>query len=162
MTEKTENIFHIPKILYHWRVHFDSTAQNLNNKSYATEAAEKAISEALQRRNEPGKVIPVSGGHHIVRYEIKDFKLVSIIIPTRNLGKILDKCLSSIFKKTQYPNYEVLVIDNGSDEPEMIDIINKWSYQEPHKFRCEVLNIDFNYSKINNFTKKLYFIKING
>jgi hypothetical protein len=79
----------------------------LSSKSYATDAAEKALLEALYRRGESGKIIPVNGGHHIVRYEIKDFKLVSIIIPTKNLGNILNNCLTSIFEKTIYPNYEV-------------------------------------------------------
>ena len=155
LTEKTEHIFHIPKILYHWRVHPDSTAQSLDNKTYANEADKKAIADALRRRNESGKVIPVCEGHHIVRYDIKDFKLVTIIIPTRNLGKILDKCLLSIFEKTLYPNYEVLVIDNGSDESETLEIINQWKFREPNRFRCEVLNIDFNYSKINNYAANL-------
>lgn len=151
LTEKTENIFHIPKVLYHWRSHADSTARSLSSKDYATDAAKKAILDALYRRNEPGKVIPVVGGHHIVRYEIKDLKLVSIIIPTKNLGGILDNCLTSIFEKTTYTNYEVLVIDNGSTEAETQDVINKWKFKEPNRFRCKVLNIPFNFSKINNY-----------
>jgi len=151
LTEKTENIFHIPKVLYHWRVHSGSTAKRGSNKNYANDASERAISDALMRRNELGTVVPVCGGHHIVRYTIKDFKLVTIIIPTKNLGKILDKCLLSIFEKTQYPNYEVLVVDNGSNELETIEIINQWKTKEPNRFRCEILDIDFNYSKINNY-----------
>ena len=151
LTEKTKNIFHIPKILYHWRVHSGSTAQKGSNKKYTNDASARAISDALMRRNELGTVVPICGGHHIVRYTIKDFKLVTIIIPTKNLGKILDKCLLSIFEKTQYPNYEVLVVDNGSNELETIEIINRWKIKEPNRFRCEVLNIDFNYSKINNY-----------
>lgn len=155
LTEQTENIFHIPKILYHWRVHLNSTAKSLAVKNYATDAAQRAISDALQRRNEPGQVISVCDGCYIVRYDIKDFKRVSIIIPTKNLGKILDKCLSSIFEKTEYPNYEVLVIDNGSNESETLEILDKWKIKEPNRFSCEVLNIDFNYSKINNYAANL-------
>ena len=151
LTEKTEKIFHIPKVLYHWRIHSDSTAKILTNKSYAKDAAEKAISDALYRRGESGKVIPIHGGHHIVRYEINDFKLVSIIIPTKNLGDVLDKCLSSIYEKTEYPNYEVLVIDNGSTESRTQQVIDNWKIKEPHRFRCERLDIPFNYSKINNY-----------
>jgi O-antigen biosynthesis protein len=151
LTERTDKIFHIAKVLYHWRIHFNSTAKNLNSKTYTSDAAKRAIADAIDRRNEPGRVVPISGGHHIVRYTIKDFKLVSIIIPTRNLGGILDKCLSSIFEKTIYPNYEVLVIDNGSDEIETLDVIDQWNSKEPSRFRCEILNIDFNYPKINNY-----------
>jgi O-antigen biosynthesis protein len=154
LTEKTGKIFHIPKVLYHWRIHSESTAKSLDSKSYANDTAQKAISDALQRRGESGKVIPVPGGHYIVRYEIKDFKLVSIIIPTRDLGNVLDKCLTSIFEKTKYPNYEVLVIDNGSTESKTLEIINNWKAKEPNRFKCERLDIPFNYSKINNYAAK--------
>ncbi|NEP11646.1 MAG: glycosyltransferase [Symploca sp. SIO2C1] len=151
LTEKTDNIFHIPKILYHWRSHTASTASNLESKSYATDAAQKALADALQRRGDSGKVIPVVCGYHIIRYEIKEFKKVSIIIPTKNLGNILDNCLQSIFGKTQYPNYEVLLIDNGSTEARTHEVIKKWQTKEPDRFRCELLDIPFNFSKINNY-----------
>lgn len=152
LTEKTNKIFHIPKILYHWRIHPTSTASNLNNKTYATEAARKALSEALERRSEPGIVTPTTqGGHWIVRYHIRDYSKVTVIIPTRNLGKILNKCLTSIFEKTTYPNYEILLIDNGSNEKETLDIISKWKAKEPDRFRCLVYDIPFNFSKINNY-----------
>ena len=153
-TEQTRNIYHIPKVLYHWRIHSDSTASSLDNKNYAPKAAQKAILDALHRRGESGRVTPVPGGHHIIRYEIQEFKLVSIIIPTKNLGKILDKCLLSIFEKTQYPNYEVLVIDNGSTEAKTKAIINRWQTKEPNRFRCEVIDIPFNFSRINNLAVK--------
>ena len=155
LTEKTEKIFHIPKILYHWRIHSDSTASSLTNKIYATDAAQKALSEAIHRRGEPGKVIPTPGGHHIVRYKISDFNLISIIIPTKDLANVLDNCLFSIFEKTQYPNYEVIVIDNGSTKAATQVVINKWKNQEPDRFKCEQLNIPFNYSKINNYAVNL-------
>ncbi len=151
ITEKTNKIIHIPKILYHWRVHPKSTASSLETKDYATNAAQKAISEAIHRRNEPGKVIPIAGGHHIVRYEIKDYQLVSIIIPTKDLADTLETCLSSIFEKTEYPNYEVILIDNGSVEDKTKELIAKWSKKEPNRFKPFLLDIPFNYSRINNY-----------
>lgn len=151
LTEKTDHIVHIPKVLYHWRNHSDSTASKLSNKSYATNAAKRAIADALERRGEKGTVIPTKGGHHLIRYEITAKKLVSIIIPTRDLGNVLDTCLRSIFTKTQYPNYEVLLIDNGSCEPRTQEVIQFWLQQEPQRFRCDPLDIPFNYSKINNY-----------
>ena len=156
LTEKTENIYHIPKILYHWRIHSASTAKSLDSKNYAFEAAQKALFEAIHRRGEPGVVAPAPGQtrYHIVRYNIDKQDLVSIIIPTKNLGEILDKCLFSIFEKTTYPNYEVILIDNGSTEAATIDIINKWKNQEPERFRCFPLDIPFNFSKLNNFAVK--------
>ncbi|MGQ4649222.1 glycosyltransferase [Lyngbya aestuarii] len=156
LTEKTENIFHIPKVLYHWRIHPASTAASLNSKSYTIDAAQKAIAEALERRGEPGIVVPAPGvtGYYVVRYQISTSDLVSIIIPTKNLGNVLDKCLFSIFEKTSYPNYEIILIDNGSTEKETIEIINKWKTKEPNRFKCYSLDINFNYSKLNNFAVK--------
>jgi glycosyltransferase involved in cell wall biosynthesis len=151
LTEKTDKIFHIPKVLYHWRIHSESTARSLVSKSYAADAAKRAIAEALDRRGELGRVIPVPGGHHIVRYEIKNFQRVSIIIPTKNLGNILNQCLTSIFEKTTYPNYEVIVIDNGSTEAKALEVIEFWRTKEPNRFRCERFDIPFNYSKVNNY-----------
>ncbi|MBK4729295.1 glycosyltransferase [Oxynema sp. CENA135] len=151
LTEKTDKIYHIPKILYHWRIHSQSTASELENKSYATDAAFRAIAEALERRGEPGRVEATEGGHAIVRYHIQDYRLVTVIIPTRNYGSTLNTCLTSIFEKTTYPNYEVLVIDNGSTEPETLEVFNKWKAKEPDRFRCEPLDIPFNFSKINNY-----------
>ncbi len=154
LTEETDKIFHIPKVLYHWRIHDNSTASSLANKNYATDAAKKAISEALSRRNESATVLPAPGGYHLVRYAIQDFKLVSIIIPTKNLGNTLDTCLKSIFEKTKYPHYEVILIDNGSTETKALEVINKWNVKEPSRLKCEPLNIPFNYSKLNNYAVK--------
>jgi GT2 family glycosyltransferase/Flp pilus assembly protein TadD len=154
LTEKTDRIFHIPKVLYHWRMHSNSTAGNHNSKSYAEQAAKKALKDSLERRGETVNEIvapPECPGVYIVRYSITEYKLVSIIIPTRNLGEVLHRCLKSIFQKTSYPNYEVIVIDNGSDELETKAIFADWQLREPNKFKCYELNIPFNYSAINNY-----------
>ncbi|MBC1240618.1 glycosyltransferase [Nostoc sp. 2RC] len=153
LTEKTTKIFHIPKILYHWRIHPQSAASKPDQKPYAVIAAEKALVDALARRGEDGRVTPTRNcaGHYIIRYTIKDYKLVSIIIPTRDLGDILDKCLTSIFDKTTYPNYEVILIDNGSQEENTANVISKWKQKEFSRFKCYRLDIPFNYSRINNY-----------
>ncbi len=152
-TEKTDNIFHIPKILYHWRIHSQSAASNPDVKPYAAIAAEKALADALQRRGEKGQVTQAGSlvGHYIIRYKISEYKLVSIIIPTRDLGDTLDKCLTSIFEKTTYPNYEIILIDNGSQEQKTADIFAKWQQKEPDRFKCYPFDVPFNYSKINNY-----------
>ena len=152
-TEKTNNIFHIPKILYHWRIHSQSAASNSDVKPYAAIAAEKALTDAMQRRGEAAQIIPVASvlGHYIVRYKISEYKLVSIIIPTRDLGDTLDKCLTSIFEKTAYPNYEVILIDNGSKEQKTAEVFAKWQQKEPDRFKCYPFDVPFNYSKINNY-----------
>lgn len=152
-TEQTSQIFHIPKILYHWRIHPASIAESSAAKPYAYTAAKQALEDALVRRGEPGQVIDVPNhpGHYIIRYQISDYKRVSIIIPTRDLGEMLDHCLNSIFLQSTYPNYEVIVVDNGSIEPATQIILEKWQIQEPDRFRFYSLDIPFNYSAINNF-----------
>ncbi len=153
-TEKTDKIYHISKILYHWRIHAESTASGGKTvKTYAYDAAKKAITEAIYRRGEPGRVLDVPGflGSYTVRYEIKDYKRVSIIIPTRDLAKLLDQCLESIFTQTTYPNYEVVVVDNGSVEPETAELFARWKQQEPDRFKCYRYDVPFNYPKINNY-----------
>ncbi|MDY6937654.1 MAG: glycosyltransferase [Cyanobacteriota bacterium] len=153
-TEKTDKIYHVPRILYHWRIHAESTAAGeATVKTYAYEAAKKAIREALQRRGEPGEVLDVPGffGNYIVRYQIAEPKRVSIIIPTRDLAAMLDRCLESIFTRTTYANYEVIVVDNGSVEPETAALFDRWRQQEPDRFKCFPLDIPFNYPKLNNF-----------
>ncbi|WP_293336571.1 tetratricopeptide repeat protein [Microcoleus sp. CAWBG58] len=152
-TEKTDKIFHIPKILYHWRMHAGSAAGGVDAKPYAYDAGQKALQEAIERRGEPGKIegVPYFLGHFIARYTIADYKRVSIIIPTRDLGDVLDNCLESIFSKSVYPNYEVIVIDNGSQEKHTAEILTKWTAKESARFKSYRLDIPFNFSKINNY-----------
>ena len=153
VTEKTDKIFHIPDILYHWRIHSESTASESEAKPYAANAAQRAIGEAIARRGEPGKVTthPVFAGVYTVRYDIKDYKLVSIIIPTKDLADTLDVCLKSIFSNTTYPNYEVIVIDNGSTEAQTFKCFEYWQQQQPERFKCYTYDVPFNYSQINNY-----------
>ncbi|WP_422759563.1 glycosyltransferase [Microcoleus anatoxicus] len=153
ITEKTNKIFHIPKILYHWRFHSESASASKDAKPYAYEAAVRAITDAIHRRGEPGQVLAHQNlpGHYTVRYAINSDKLVSIIIPTRDFGSLLNLCLYSIFSQTLYPNYEVVVIDNGSVERETTQIIERWRIQQPTKFKSYRLDIPFNYSRLNNF-----------
>lgn len=153
VTEKTKNIFHIPKMLYHWRIHSQSVASGSEAKPYAYQAAEKALNEALIRRQELGQVIGVPGylGHYCIRYALPSHPRISIIIPTRDLSVDLDKCLASIFTKSTYSNYEVLVIDNNSVEASTAEVINQWTQTEPTRFRHLAFKQPFNFSKLNNY-----------
>ncbi|MDJ0555554.1 MAG: tetratricopeptide repeat protein [Microcoleaceae cyanobacterium MO_207.B10] len=150
LTEETDKIFHIPKVLYHRRISENGVEIN---QTISEETNKKALTEALERRGEIGTVtnIPKHPGFYQIRYQIPEKKLVSIIIPTRNLGEILDRCIESIFTQTTYPNYEVIVIDNGSDEPETLSIIEAWKNKQPERFKSYELNIPFNFSKLNNY-----------
>jgi len=159
-------IGHIPKVLYHWRSHAQSTAQNLDSKDYATDAARQALEAALDRREEPGKILPSGSGHWIVRYEIVKPGRVTVIIPTRDLADVLEVCLRSIFTLTAYENYEVLVVDNGSVEAKTYELFDRWSSEEPDRFRVVTYDAPFNYSKINNFaasqTTSPYLLLLNN
>lgn len=157
-TEQTTAIHHIPKILYHKR---------LNPKSNSTSNLGcKAISEAIDRREVAGEMVSIQNGYYIPRYKIKKFDLVSIIIPTKNLAKVLDRCLESIFSKTTYPNYQIILIDNGSTENYSLKVIKDWQVKEPLRLKVYQYDIPFNYSKINNyaiqFTEGKYLLFLNN
>ncbi|MFV0424583.1 MAG: glycosyltransferase family 2 protein, partial [Bacilli bacterium] len=113
LTEITSNIVHIPKILYHWRMIPGSTAVSTDNKPYVLENGVKMVEETLERRSQKGKVsVMLPGSAYSTLLENKD-ELVSIIIPTRDGSDILSVCLKSIYEKTTYKNYEIIVVDNG-------------------------------------------------
>lgn len=150
LTEKTKAIQHIPRILYHWRTIPQSTASGSSAKDYANAAGIKSITEALHRRGEDAWVEGEDTLYR-VHYRIQEQPLISIIIPSRNMAATLSNCLSSIFKKSLYTNFEVLLVDNGSDEHECLQLMEKWGRKEPARFRILPCDIPFNYPKLNNY-----------
>lgn len=156
VSELTEKIYHIPKILYHWRTIAGSTAFQGSSKSYTHISGMKALEDALSRRKVKGWVDGVEGIPNLYRvnYILEKEPFVSIVIPNKNLADVLDKCLDSIFNKTTYSNYEVLVVDNGSDTLDTFEVYKKWVEAQPNRFRYCEYDIPFNYSKINNFGVK--------
>ena len=151
-TEKTKHIYHIPKILYHWRTIAESTASGADAKGYAYVAGLKALQDALDRRGEGGWVEHVSNypGQYRVHYPVINSPRISIIIPTRDMSAMLETCLKSIFDKTTYDNYEVIVVDNGSQQSKTFEVFEKFKGQQPNRFRVIDMDIPFNYSKLNN------------
>ena len=147
-TELAENIQHISKVLYHWRKIPGSTAESFGSKSYAQIAGKNAVAAAIKRRGVDGvveeNVIP---GHYIVKRNLTIEPKVSIIIPTKDKIDLVEVCVSSILAKTTYSNYEIIVINNQSEEKATYD------YFEKMKDKLNVLNFDkaFNYSEMNNF-----------
>lgn len=118
-----KNIIHIPKILYHWRVHSESTAKlNSNAKNYAFEAGKKAIGDHLKRIGLEGEVTEgCIDGIYRVDYKVKGNPKVSILIPNKDGKDILKVCIDSILEKTTYDNYEIIVIENNSTSTEIYD-----------------------------------------
>jgi predicted O-linked N-acetylglucosamine transferase (SPINDLY family)/GT2 family glycosyltransferase len=155
-TEKTKNIFHIPKILYHWRLHAGSTSASTSAKTYAYEAGFNALQDALDRRNEKGIILSDQNipGHYHARYPISNSKLVSIIILAKEWNSSLNNCLESIFSETIYPQYEIILISNkstGEAESLQDKLINKWCKEKPEQFKRYNYEVPFNYSKFNNY-----------
>lgn len=152
LTENTEKIYHVPKILYHWRTLPQSTALNSSVKSYTHDAGLRAVKEAIIRRGIDGWVEPVKETPNLYRVHYSPIgePFISILIPTRDMAGILDMCLSSIFEKTSYRNFEVIIIDNGSEQQDTFDVFAKWSKREPERVRVERMDIPFNYSRLNN------------
>jgi GT2 family glycosyltransferase len=152
LTELTEGICHIPKVLYHWRSIAASSAARFQAKDYAQDAGLRAIREAMQRRGEEALVEPIAGlsGRYRVRYRLRDRPQVSIIIPTRDLSALLETCLTSIFEKTVYDPFEVIIVDNNSREAETRDLFGRWKEKEPSRFRVAPLPIVFNFPALIN------------
>lgn len=154
-TENTKNIVHIPKILYHWRVHPNSTAMVADAKPYAYEAGIKVIEDHLERQNLKAKVthggdIP---GVYEVEYEVKGNPKVSIIIPNKDSVKLLKNCVNSILKLTTYENYEIVIVENNSELVKTFDYYeNIQKIQNVRVIKYEEKG--FNYSKIINFGVK--------
>ena len=150
LTEKAKRIEHVPKCLYFWRAHDASVAGGVAAKPYAITAGIAAVQASIDRLGLKGKVgnILASPIYHI-RYEIVRNGKVSIIIPTRNHAKDLRRCVEAILEKTSYEDYEIVVIDNGSDEADAKALLAEL----PKNAGVKVVPYDvpFNFSEICNF-----------
>ncbi len=152
LTEKAKRIVHIPEILYYWRAHKDSVAGNPESKSYTIQAGVHAVEKQLNRLGLTGEVLPVGAGMTIyrVRYAIKGTPTVSILIPNYEHSADLKICLDSIFQKTTWTNYEIVIVENNSTSPTLFSYYDK--LQREHKnVRVVTWNGTFNYSAINNY-----------
>ena len=152
LTERTQRIHHIPRVLYHWRIHAASTAQSMTAKPYARSAAFAALTEALDRRRQRGKVQfrHESVPHFIVRYDIVRPGRVSILVPARDQHRVLEACLRSIFARTDYADYEVVVIDNGSEQKDTLRLLERYRRREAGRFRVLSAPGPFNFSRLIN------------
>lgn len=162
-TEQAKVIAHIPKILYHWRMHELSTAGDGDSKSYARDAGKRAIEAHLERIGVEGSVEPTQYfGFYRVNYKLTERPLVSIIIPNKDETETLKKCLDAI-AKSSYENYEVIIVENNSTEEATFSLYKKI---ESDKIRVVYYPDAFNYSKLNNFgasyANGTYYILMNN
>ena len=151
LTEKASKIVHIPEILYFWRCHGASVASDISAKPYTLVAARAALAEHLQRVGLEGEVTDSTvPSTYRIRYEIKDNPLVSVIIPNKDHITELDLCLSSMYEKSTYRNFEVIVVENNSTDHATFDYY-KTASEKYERLKVVRWEHEFNYSKINNF-----------
>ena len=152
ITEKTNKIEHIQKVLYHSRTQTKSTSGNSKGKQqYSDKAGKKALTDALERRGIEGVVTYANlPFNYDVRRKIQGNPLVSIIIPFKNQATILERCISTILARTSYDNYEIIAINNNSNEKATFDIMKEMLALDA---RIKFVDYEktFNYSAINNF-----------
>ena len=156
-----DRIRHIPKILYHWRSVPGSTAMLIGAKNYATQAAEKVITEHFFRTGVEATISPTKGSYWRVHYPLPDpAPRVTLIIHTRNRLNFLQPCVESLLARTTYPNFEILIVDNDSDDPETLAYLQSISAPPagtsevaPPRAPVRVVHFpgEFNYSALNNF-----------
>lgn len=154
--EQTEPayIYHIPKVLYHWRAHIDSTAENPESKLYAFEAGKRAINAHLERMNIKGYATDGAFyGVYRTHYDVTGEPLISIVIPNKDHIDDLNKCMQSIITKSSYKNYEFIIVENNSVLPETFEFYKKIE-SEYDNVKVIYWKDEFNYSAINNFGVK--------
>ena len=163
---KDEEICHIPKILYHWRCHEDSTAENPESKLYAFEAGRRAVQAHYERTGIRAEVFK---GEYLGLYRTKFIRdhdpLISIIIPNKDHIDDLKRCMESIEQKSTYKNYEYIIVENNSTDSATFEYYKKLEAENP-KVRMVYWDGVFNYSAINNygasFAKGEYLLLLNN
>ena len=151
LTEKAKKVFHIRKILYYWRAHKNSVAQDVGAKPYTVTAAKKALAAHLERCGLKGEVLDssVPTTYHI-KYEIDGNPLISVIIPNKDHTDDLDICLESLYEKSLYKNFEVIIVENNSTEKETLEYYEALTKKHGN-IKIVKWEGNFNYSAINNF-----------
>ena len=159
-------IYHIPKILYHWRCHEDSTAETPESKMYAFEAGKRAIEAHYERT---GIHAEVYKGEFLGLYRTRFIRdhdpLISIIIPNKDHIDDLKRCMDSIDKKSTYRNYEYIIVENNSTDEKTFQYYKELEASNP-KAHVVYWDREFNYSAINNygatFAKGEYLLLLNN
>ncbi|MEY8392254.1 glycosyltransferase family 2 protein [Lachnospiraceae bacterium 45-W7] len=178
-TQKARKVGHVPKVLYHWRVHGNSTADNPLSKPYAYEAGRHALEQHLARIGQPGQVSQLPHfGYYRVKYPVAGNPLVSILIPNKDQPDTLRRCIQSLECST-WKNFEVIIVENNSQEPAIFEYYQKLcgnkgqgkvygtgTLRGGQSVKVVVWEGGFNYSAINNFgagyAEGEYFVLLNN
>ena len=172
MTDRAKHIVHIPKLLYYWRCHEGSVASGIDAKPYVVAAAKGAVADHLKRHGFTHFQSTSTRAFETIfkiRYEIIGDPMISIVIPNKDHAADLKRCITSILEKSTYENYEIVVVENGSETKEIFDYytslkeydnIRVVTYEKPEEQN------GFNYSAVNNFgvkqTKGDYILLLNN
>ena len=155
LIEKVGGAAHLPQVLYYWRVHAGSTSGGTDAKPYVAAAAKRALADHLARTGQKGEVTDgLFPSTYRVRWEVEGEPKVSVLIPNKDHTDDLEQCLHSLYARTLWENYEVIVIENNSEKPET------FAYYKEAQRRYEGLRVvqypgkGFNFSAINNFGRK--------
>jgi GT2 family glycosyltransferase len=153
VTSATNKIHHIPKIVYSWRIHELSTAMSTDSKPYVVEAQRKALTDDLARKGYSDVIVEqdrLHSGYWNVTYNVQGNPLISIVIPSKNQLEVVKRCINSIYQKTTYQNFEIVLVDTGSTDKR----VHKW-YAKLQKEHSNFVLVDwpeqpFSYSRSCN------------
>ncbi len=152
LTSNAKKVVHVPKLLYYWRSHKNSVASDISAKPYAIAAAKGAVADHLTKsgfKNFEIKSTRAFDTIFEIKYEILQEDKISILIPNKDHLEDLRRCIDSIKERTTYDNYEIIIIENNSEDKSVFDYYETLKQQE--KIRVVTYKGEFNYSKINNF-----------
>ena len=151
LVERTQHIAHVGQVLYHWRISDTSTAKSAGNKNYADDAGRRALQEHYDRLgiDATAELTDAPCFYH-TRARVSGSPLVSVIIPNKDCADVLARCIDSIVQKTAYANFEILIVENNSTEPETFAYYERVAAQYDC-VRVLTWHEGFNYSLINNF-----------
>ena len=159
LTDRAQKIVHIPRLLYYWRSHAGSTASNIEAKHYAIEAARGAVADHLRRHGfEHFQITSTRAFETIfkISYEIRETPRISIIIPNCDHAKDLKRLVESIYTRSTWDNYEIIIVENGSTTREIASLYEAFE-DGPMRERIRVLDFhrraeeSFNFSAVVNF-----------
>ena len=154
LTDRAKKVVHIPRLMYYWRCHPASVASNIGAKTYAIDAARGAVADHLRSHGYDNFKITSTRAFETIfkiRYEIIGSPKISIVIANKDHAEDLKRCISSIYEKSTYDNWEIIVVENNSTEDSI------WAYykelEKDGKVRVVVYEAEgnFNYSAVNNF-----------
>ena len=157
LTDRAKNVVHVPKLLYYWRSHPGSVASDINAKPYAIQSAKDAVADHLKRHGyEHFQITSTRAFETIfkIRYQIIGDPKISIVIANKDHLEDLKRCITSIREKSTYENYEIIVVENGSETKEIFDYYEKLKDDPQIKVVTYTEKGSFNYSKVNNFGVK--------